>query len=375
MTKRLTQWDLLRSLAMFFVLVVHSAPYLDLMCNPSAGTATLEFALICDPVFFALSGYFAIRQHPCSYAAYLWKKFLTVVLPLIIYSVLVYCYAVHRHVTTLSPGNFIRYYQELLTGGWWFIPVLIPFLMLAPWLFSMFEGLGARRQRTLFILVSVATSWGAITTCVSSLAEIMQWSAVHTAVETLALLIPPRVIPGGYFLYFCLGYFVRILPTLFSRRALQKMSALGFALWVLGALAAVFGYKSADPNYLGFFATVGIFYLFDKVRIHSSSLSRFISFVAQRSYSIYLFNYLAVEWAFLNAKSYGLFGVKTPLARFTGLWLWVLAVIAAYCLALICACVADYLMLKPLQRLCKAVFSNVHIRKLPHFDTCLEAEN
>lgn len=359
MTKRLTQWDLLRSLAMFFVLVVHSAAYFDLMCVPGVSTAISEFALICDPVFFAFSGYFAIRQHTCSYAAYLRKKFLTVVLPLIVYSVLVYCYAIHRHVTTLSPGNFIRYYRELLVGCWWFIPALLPFLMLAPWLSSMFEKLSLHRQRTLFILVSVAISWGAILTCLSSLAEIMQWSAAHTAIEALALLVPSQIIPGGYFLYFCLGYFIRILPTLFSKRTLQKISALGFVLWILGALAAMFGYKRSDPSFLWFFATVGIFYLFDKVRINNSSLSRFISFLAQRSYSIYLFNFIAVEWVFLHAKSYGLFDVETPSARFTGLLLWVLAVIAAYCVALICACVADYLILKPLQQLCETAFAQV----------------
>ena len=152
---------------------------------------------------------------------------------------------------------------------------------------------------------------------------------------------------------------IRDSPTLFSKRTLQKMSALGFVLWILGALATMFGYKRSDPSFLWFFATVGIFYLFDKVRIHSSSVSKLISFLAQRSYSIYLFNFIAVEWVFLHAKSYGLFGAETPSARFTGLLLWVLAVMAAYCVALICACVADYLILKPLQRLCETAFARV----------------
>ena len=66
--KRLVQWDLLRALAMFLVIVNHASPYLGIMQGIDAGKIVGELALICNPVFFALSGYFAIRKpaHRCA---------------------------------------------------------------------------------------------------------------------------------------------------------------------------------------------------------------------------------------------------------------------------------------------------------------------
>ena len=61
MTKRLVQWDLLRTIAMSFVVVCHTAPYLGPIRSINTNVAVAEFGLLCDPVFFALSGYFAIR--------------------------------------------------------------------------------------------------------------------------------------------------------------------------------------------------------------------------------------------------------------------------------------------------------------------------
>lgn len=50
--KRLQNWDLLRSVSMFLVVVVHTANYLPSLSLPfDLASAVGQTALICDPVF------------------------------------------------------------------------------------------------------------------------------------------------------------------------------------------------------------------------------------------------------------------------------------------------------------------------------------
>ena len=50
--KRLTNWDLLRALSMFLVVVVHIAPQLGSFRGINAGVIVGTGAIICDPIFF-----------------------------------------------------------------------------------------------------------------------------------------------------------------------------------------------------------------------------------------------------------------------------------------------------------------------------------
>lgn len=74
---RLTNWDLLRALSMFLVVVVHIAPQLGSFHGINAGVIVGTGAIICDPIFFCLSGYFALRPLKKSYKDYLFGKALS----------------------------------------------------------------------------------------------------------------------------------------------------------------------------------------------------------------------------------------------------------------------------------------------------------
>ena len=151
MAKRLVNWDLLRTLAMLFVVVVHSSQYL----GPIYGIATQpfisEFAFICDPVFFVLSGYFAFRPLKTTYAKYLLNKLITIVLPIWVYSVVLYTYECVTGSVALGFSQYFNWFYGMLFGGWWFVPVLIPFLVLAPFLYTMFEALDDCLCKLLFL--------------------------------------------------------------------------------------------------------------------------------------------------------------------------------------------------------------------------------
>lgn len=78
---RLSNWNLLRSLCMLAVVVVHSGGYLGQIAGINVGSSASTLAILCDPLFFALSGYFAIRPLKRSYSAYVLRKVQTIAVP------------------------------------------------------------------------------------------------------------------------------------------------------------------------------------------------------------------------------------------------------------------------------------------------------
>jgi len=108
--KRLTNWDLLRALSMFLVVVVHIAPQLGSFCGINAGAIVGTGAIICDPIFFCLSGYFALRPLKKSYKDYLFGKALSLLLPRT--SVRIQGY------NRLSYGHQLHQIHERLDSRW-----------------------------------------------------------------------------------------------------------------------------------------------------------------------------------------------------------------------------------------------------------------
>lgn len=92
-TIRQANWDLLRCLAMLFVVIVHSGGYLGRVGPVDLSAVASRGALICDPVFFALSGYFALRPLKSSFSDYYQRKIVGVAVPLVTYSVLLYLWS------------------------------------------------------------------------------------------------------------------------------------------------------------------------------------------------------------------------------------------------------------------------------------------
>lgn len=158
--RRQVKWDLLRSLAMLGVVVVHSGSLLNPIMGINVGGILGRLALICDPVFFALSGYFAIREMRCTYGSYCMRKISSVVLPLVVYSVVLYLYQ-GSGAAVCDLSGYIRFFSDQLSP-WWFIPCLLPFLAIAPFLFVLFDGLTDRQIRLVTGAVALMSVAGAL---------------------------------------------------------------------------------------------------------------------------------------------------------------------------------------------------------------------
>lgn len=153
--RRLVNWDLLRAISMFAVVVVHMSGYL----GPIGGVPTNAigtFAIVCDPVFFAPSGYFALRPLKTGLPKYYVRKFSSIILPLFLYSALLYVY--YGWSSGLSLFGYIEYFNNVLTP-WWFIPALIPYLIVAPFLYKCLESLSDDWVKLLVKFAVILSVW------------------------------------------------------------------------------------------------------------------------------------------------------------------------------------------------------------------------
>ena len=355
-TERMANWDLLRSMSMFLVLVIHSTALLSSVFHGDRiPTAINETLLVCDPVFFCLSGYFAIRPLKGTYSNYLLKKIRTVILPLIIYIFPLYFVQIFLG-GSISIKTFIQFHHDYLFGGWWFIPELIPFLIIAPILYQMLEKLDDMYIRVAFLIVAVLSLWGTLSTFAEQLFLRCQMPVKATAVESLTRLFPTSVIPGSsYFIYFILGYFVRRVGTLCKRRY-YLVVVTGIMAVVLSCLFAIFDFKRDDPNPMWIFSTFAIFEIFSHVNIRGIRSRRLLSWTARRSYSIYLIQYTVISCVnkyvgimnYITSAEWGLFPSTVA---------WFLQVVVAYAISLLAVSIFDSTILRWVQYLLDHVVS------------------
>lgn len=350
-SRRLVNWDLLRAVSMFAVVVVHMSGYL----GPIGGMPTDAigaFAIVCDPVFFALSGYFASRPLKTSLPKYYVRKFSGIVLPLFLYSAVLYVY--YNWSSGLSPFGYIGYFSNVLSP-WWFIPTLIPLLIVAPFLYKCLESLGDDWVKLLVKLSVVLSVWGMAGCFLTWVFEVTGHFTLSRVVGICASLLPATLVPNSYFIYFCLGFFIRRLIPLLSGKRKNQLIVLGLVCWFLDTTFAHFGINRVDPSYAWLPATISIFLLFDCLSISDGRGSRCIEWVAKRSYSIYLLQFTTIGVATAAIYTFIFAGGIMGHVALMRVFVWIGATMLAYALALGVASIVDWVLLSPLQGLVESV--------------------
>lgn len=345
--RRLANWDLLRAVSMFAVVVVHMSGYL----GPIGGVPTNAigtFAIVCDPVFFALSGYFALRPLKTSLPKYYVRKFSSIILPLFLYSALLYVY--YSWSSGLSLFGYIEYFNNVLTP-WWFIPALIPYLIAAPFLYKCLESLSDDWVKLLVRFSVVLSIWGIAGCFLTWAFEVTGHATLGRMVGICTSLLPATLVPNSYFIYFCLGFFIRRLIPILSDRRKKQLMVLGLSCWLLDAAFAHFGINRVDPSYAWLPATIAIFLIFDRLSIPDGIASRCIGWAAKRSYSIYLLQYTTIEIATAAIYTSIFAGGIMGHAALVRLCVWLGTTLLAYVLAFGCASIVDSALLRPLQGL------------------------
>ncbi len=337
---------------MFLVLVTHAAYSLGPIGECDTGLLISSAAIICDPIFFALSGYFAIRALKRPLKDYYLNKVMTIILPLFVYSVVLYLYSALRAGQDLFIGDYFIFFADHLSGAWWFIPALVPCLVAAPFVAKGFEALSDRQVFALGCILAALFTFGAVF-------NLLQWACLQIGVESLASLcsvmlnlVPPSMLtkaPQFFELFILGGIFRRVAPHI-TKRASNGLIACGLACWVIDVSFALCDIPRTDPSFFWLFIAIGAMALCERVAIRSQVAQRAISWAAMRSYSIYLLNLEALGTASVIFYDLSVFGVIVTMAVPMRILMWVAMVLCAYGIALAVASLIDIALLKPVQK-------------------------
>lgn len=260
------------------------------------------------------------------------------------YSIVLYLYS--TGLSGASLHGYIAYFSDVLTP-WWFIPTLIPFLLIATFLYWLFEKLSDRQAKTVATVARFLTAWGFIS-------YVLTWTPRSSGHETLVLVVdilqrfvPTVMIPGsGHFAYFCLGYFFRRFALSTPGATRKKLIVIGLCAWVIDFACTHLGVDRFDPNFPWLFATIAVLFIFDRIRVTSAGAQRALEWTGRRSYSIYLLQYTAiaivVPFACNTLLTGGIGGFIAPFR----LLVWVDVVVGSYTLSLAAASLVDVSLLK-----------------------------
>lgn len=338
---------------MFLVIVTHAGPSLGPIGGYETSSGICAAAIICDPIFFALSGYFAIRPLKRTLKGYYLNKVITIIVPLFIYSIVLYLYKVWSGGNTVSLGNYIVFFESLLSSSWWFIPALIPCLIAAPFIAKGFEALSNKQLAILGCILMVLFASGAALNLLKWVFAKYEVKSLEGLCDIALYLFPPSILTRipQYFEFFILGGIYRRVAPILTKRAENWLVFSGLGCWVIDIVFSINGIPQTDPNLLWIFITIAAMILCERLMIESQTAKRAISWAAMRSYSIYLLNREALSLSGLLFYNFAIFGNVATMQASMRIAIWILMVLVAYGIALAIASLLDIVLLKPIQKL------------------------
>ncbi len=156
MTMRNRSYDYVRIIAMLFVIGIHAWGSVENLA-PSGGKGFSDLIFpkclgLAVPVFFALSGVVSLDREYTDFLLYYKKRFVTIVIPMLVYAVLYVVYA-DFETGTLSLKTVSHYFTKIITGKvhgtWWFVYAILGVYFITPFLSCMFLHLTKLQYKVL----------------------------------------------------------------------------------------------------------------------------------------------------------------------------------------------------------------------------------
>lgn len=285
--KRVFQYDLMRVICMLMVLGVHVLSKVSYFVEPYntswyIKTILTNIFMICNPLFFMLSGKFNLKKEICNkqeYKNYYVKKIITILFPALIISAFVY-------FISFANYSFIDFFQKIVSGEiqgtYWFIYTLIAILVFSPF-YSKFLLRLSLFEKKLFLIISFLTN--AFVTILLSL-------NIPNALSLSAF-----GIVSWHFYYFS-GYFI---DDVFEKEKHQKIVIfLGFVAFIIQFCIQRFAnggnYRLYNPGPILTIEAYSLYFILLKVlKIKHQIICRAISFVAKYSFLFYLLHMTIVK--------------------------------------------------------------------------------
>lgn len=325
---RLYKYDLVRAVAIAFVVAVHCHNYIDTSIPVLAllDRAIVTLFLIGNALFFMMSGRFNIKKREGDgvVSKYYVGKIRNILLPVILFFFIRTVFNDWGNLSAplvikdfIKNTTFAFYYTE-----YWFIFDLIGILLVAPMLSKMVLNMD-RAEKTAFI--AVGFGYNAIAVVVSHLGYEFPWGYLFT----------------NFFFICTIGSFIEeYFVDKRARKILYVLAGLSFVATVY--LTGHGGNRKlweTAPTY--FIMAIGL-YIALLYHGEKAKPNKLVSFIAQQSFNVYLIHVMIILT---------LVKLVPPVAGYASVAYALVLFIVVFPLSVLAAKVSDALLISPLKRL------------------------
>lgn len=286
--------DVIRCLAMFMVIMVHTIGNLAGFAQPYnkmwyVVEITNSIVFACNGLFFMLSGYLSLDKNKESIKEFYLHKIIKIIVPFFIISFLYYVRSLYfaNDLSVISiMKNIPDFIMQFLTGNisshFWFMYYLIGAYIMCPFLGKMVENLS---DHELKIFTGISFGLQIFITTIS----FTKWSFYYQAFLTIGLI--------NWMFYFLLGYTVKrlIKPKMISWKWLigGMICSLVVVLLEKRFLCSNPYIDNQSPTMM--IMTISIFlFVRDYVHISSMRFGKIITYIAKHSFVVYMMHIIVL---------------------------------------------------------------------------------
>ncbi len=281
------RYDVIRVTAMLFVIAVHVNPK-PFNSFPWFKDVFDDIIYTCNGMFFMLSGLFAMRKEYTAkedYSRYYKKKIVSIFVPYVIMTVLLYGYDFYHSGRDFELRLFVEETINQFTSlnsqqHLWFMYSLIGLLLSAPFFSKMLHAMSDWELKLLFM---ICIGWNAVSIY---LINDLGWNFSYG-----------KWLLSSWTMYFFLGYFHDRVVSRENKKLWYLLGIAGFLITVLWKYIIPFENHNARdfaPAYTFFVLGMYTFLLYE-VKIGQKWLENLILFLARHSFTVYLVHYLVLE--------------------------------------------------------------------------------
>ena len=253
----------------------------DLICT--------NFFMICNPLFFMLSGKFNLNKEFNSledYKKYYKSKIITIFIPFFIVSIIIYFLNNYNNLSIID--FFEKFTYSSIEGTYWFIYNLIGIIIITPFLSKMIKNMNLLDKKIYFYFVIVITSF------ITVILALGKKTIINFA--TFGII--------SWIFYYLLGYFVEdVFKSSKSRKIIICIGLLAFVLQLIIERFFKSAYRIYDPSPILTLEAVSLYFLIlNYIKIKNEGIKKIILLIAKYSYIFYLFHNTIIDYTFKFIK-------------------------------------------------------------------------
>ncbi|HIB3267319.1 acyltransferase [Citrobacter sp. FDAARGOS_156] len=347
-SNRLISIELLRIIACFFVVLIHTSPDYSISAGSNASALTIQSLVrVGLPIFFIISGYFSLNSPVKNLSKLYVTRLSAIIIPFLIYGYI--HVAMTHYMWSFSDGSYVNLFtfntlkmfinaaslgpylsnEAFFSRHFWFVYFIAGIYLISPIInnaMSFINKDNAEKSLLILILIIAICSY---LPAMQKLDNKLSWLYIVQPLEPW------------------LGYF--IAGGIIARLDNKKYTKLClFAIPVCYVLTAISTVVFADYGVVGpiqfkgglnmLIFSISAFYLF--INIDIKLFNKTITFTSKRTYGIYL-SHVFIFYYF-NDKMKAIIENSFICSLSTG--------VIVFCLAFVLTCIIDYILINPLLR-------------------------